>query len=768
MLTWSSKTSSLTWRLLKHFRTMLLLQSAWAMFSACFAFAPTLLLKAILEYVEDPGDTPQNAAWFYVILLFFTQTAQALGDGQALWIGRKICIRLRAIIIGEIYAKALRRKAAAGSDTVLGDKAQDAKDAKPGVLNRILTFGKGKKGDIKPIASSSQPKKDGDKEKDDSQVNTGTIINLMAVDSFKVSEVSAYLHFLWGNVPVQVIVAIILLYKILGLSSIAGIGTMVALLPINIVIARQFSRTQKKIMAATDKRIHTTNEVLQNIRIIKYFAWEERFGGLVNEKRAAELRALRLRYIVWSIAATVWYGAPILITFLSFFIYTVVEKKRLIPSVAFTALSLFSLLRVPLDQLADMLAHVQESRVSVDRVDEFLNEDETEKYDQLKPADSYRDADDNGDLMIGFENATFTWGNKQSAIGTDFSEGFRVVDLSIKFHLGQLNIIAGPTGSGKTSMLMALLGEMTLLKGSVFLPGGYSREDLKSDTTTGLTESVAYCAQQAWLVNDTIKNNILFASPFDATRYKSVIKACALERDLEILEAGDKTLVGEKGITMSGGQKQRISLARALYSNARHVLLDDCLSAVDSHTAKWIFDYCILGPLMLNRTCILVTHNTALTVPAASFIVALDNGKVVAQGSSKEVIASGALGEELLKSNVGSKTHSEVPSRAPSDVGGEEAEGENGHVKTNGKTNGDTNGKDKTAANGDSADPLAEAKAVGGVKWNIIGLYLKSMGPWYYWVVAMVLFVLQQLGTLATSIWIREWYVQYFLFDNSC
>ncbi|KAH0559731.1 hypothetical protein GP486_003755, partial [Trichoglossum hirsutum] len=744
------KTSKLAWHLLKYFRHLLLIQSFWACFSGLFVFAPTLLLRVILQYVEDPRETPVSAAWLYVILLFISGCFQALADGQALWIGRKICLRLRAVIIGEVYSKALRRKAAAGSDTVLLDEGK--RDPKVGLLRRIIPFGRKKKAETKNDSTDPAVAKD----ISDSQVNVGTIINLMAVDSFKVAEVSAYLHFLWGSVPIQIVVAITLLYKILGLSSIAGIGAMLLLLPVNIVIARQFRKIHKKIMAATDGRINSTNEVLQNIRVIKFFAWEERFGHIVNDKRAIELRALRNRYMLWAAAATIWYGAPIFITLSTFFIYTVIEKRDLIPSVAFTGLSLFNILRVPLDQLADMLAHVQESKVSVDRVEEFLSEEETEKYEQLQ-----HDIDENGDPLIGFENASFTWGSRCAMDKPNTSTAFRLIDLDVKFHVDQLNIVAGSTGSGKTSLLMALLGEMTALGGRVYLPGGKSREDLKPNAETRLTESVAYCAQQAWLVNDTIKENILFSSPFDERRYREVLVACALTRDLDILDLGDQTLVGEKGITLSGGQKQRISLARAVYSNSRHIILDDCLSAVDSHTAKWIFDKCVLGPLMYSRTCILVTHNIALCVPRAQYVVVLDNGRIVSQGSPAEVIASGCLGEDIQKSRPSSRMNSEMPSRVPSDVGGEEIPDDAPRVDA---SNGVVNGK---ATTGVTAKPVentnagTETKAEGGVKWRIIFLYLSSMGRWYFWMAAVLVFFAQQVGSIAASVWIRQWANQY-------
>src|ERR1700761_5273612 len=313
---------------------------------------------------------------------------------------------------------------------------------------------------------------------------------------------------------------------------------MVLILPVNLYIARSFQAAQKRIMKATDGRIHETNEVLQNIRIIKYFAWEQRFQNNVNEKRQVELNALWRKYILWSGAATIWSGVPILITFGSFLMYTQVEKRPLVPSVAFPALSMFSLLRIPLDQLADMVAHVQESKVSVDRVDKFLEEEETEKYVQMRQSRRRSISQ----TRIALENATLTWGTTSK----DMTEAFRLINVNVEFEIGQLNVIAGPTGSGKTSLLMALLGEMQLLTGHVHIPGGSVRQDLRPDPVTGLTESVAYCAQQAWLVNATIKENILFASAYNQDRYLEVIEICALQRDLEILDAGDQTLVGEK------------------------------------------------------------------------------------------------------------------------------------------------------------------------------------------------------------------------------
>lgn len=753
------KTMALSYHLLAYFKGLLLAQVWWAILSGVFTFMPTMLLKAILEYVEHPGQAPLNVLWLYVILLPITDLVRSVADNRALWIGRKICINVRAILIGDIYAKALRRKAAAGNDAVLGQDKKDVVEEKGWLakLRKLVGLSDNKTQQNGTANSTEDAAK---KDAADEQANLGTIINLMSVDSFKVSEVTAYLHFLVAHAPTQLIVSIFLLYQVMGLSAIPGFIVMAMLLPINIYFGKAFNSSQKLIMAATDKRIHTTNEILQNIRIIKYFAWEYRFSEIVDDKRKAELKALRKRYMIWAAAVAVWNTVPILITFFSFLSYTLIEKKPLYPSVAFTAISLFMLLRFPLDQIGDMIAHVQESKVSIDRIEEFLNEEETSKFEQL----GEDNIDENGDRVIGFRDATFIWGSK-TAVAEDGSMAFRLLDMNVDFKIGKLNVITGPTGSGKTSLLMALLGEMSLMSGKVYLPGGRSREDVPADPETGLAETCAYVAQSAWLVNANIKENIIFSAPLDEKRYRQVIVACALERDLEILDNGDETLVGEKGITLSGGQKQRISLARAVYSNSKHLLLDDCLSAVDPHTAQWIFNNCLKGPLMRGRTCILVTHNIPLTVPHSSYVLVMDNGRVSVQGDANEVIDSGKLGEEVqkLKPGTASASISRIPSRVPSSVGDESGDTLiDGGEDTDGLSKAKSGGK-----KGEKKDSMEESKAVGAVKWPVLKLYLGSMGSWGFWSVACFVFALQQVSGVASNVWIKEWANQYAVEDVS-
>ncbi|KAL8728596.1 MAG: hypothetical protein Q9181_005294, partial [Wetmoreana brouardii] len=431
--------SRLVSRLLLYNSQALLAQGLWSVCSAVFTFTPTILLKLILEYLEDPLKSSMHAAWFYVIILFLSGFLKAVAEGQASWLGTKIAIRLRAIIVGEIFSKTLRRKATA-----------EFTNTAP----QIASGGDGE-GSAGELGVEQAANKEG---------VTGNATNLMAVDSAKIAGVTSFLHLLWASVPAELAIGIALLYNILGLASVAGFVIMVLLIPIKILIARGFSMVQARIMAATDARLQFTASLLQNIRIIKYLAYEDRFSYKVHEKRATELSALGYRFTLWTLAVTAYNTTPLLITFVSFFVYTVIEHKSLRPSVAFPALSLFALLRIPLDKLADTVAKVQEAAVSVKRVQDYLAESETDKYWQISRCSSL-----NGAKTLGFHDVTLTW-----AAGD--GKAFGMSGINLTFARGQLNVIIGSTGSSKSSLLLALLGEMELISGNTNFPDCFHRD----------------------------------------------------------------------------------------------------------------------------------------------------------------------------------------------------------------------------------------------------------------------------------------------------
>ncbi|KAG5421468.1 YBT1 [Candida metapsilosis] len=714
----SKSTFKFTWKIFSHFKYLFAIQAFWAIVESMLVFGPSVLLKKVLEYVAEPESISANLAWTFVFMMPIVKILDSISSGCSLFLGRRVCVRMRAVIIGEVYAKALRRKITVTETTSESSSIDDKK------------------------LSSDEDSVDEKESK--STAELGAIINLMAIDAFKVSEICGYLHYFVGAI-LMIIFCTVLLYNLLGWSALVGSLAIVILLPVNYQFAKWLGSLQKQMLGVTDKRIQKLNETFQSIRIIKFFAWEDKFFESAMDIRHEELRYLKFRSAVWCAASFVWFVTPTLITLLSFYCYTIIEGRTLTAPIAFTALSLFTLLRAPLDKLADMTSFVIQSKVSLDRITDFLDEAETSKYDQLAQEKGPNSPE------IGFEKATLSW---NASSKTDF----KLRDLSITFKPGKLNVIIGPTGAGKTSLLLGLLGEMDLLGGKVFLPGIIPRDDLIPDKD-GLTESVAYCSQSAWLLNDTIRGNITFGAPFIQERYDSVVEACGLSRDLEILSAGDQTEVGEKGITLSGGQKQRVSLARALYSNSKHLLLDDCLSAVDSHTALWIYENCITGPLMQGRTCILVSHNVALTAQHAEWIVVMENGRVKNQGTTEVLLESGDLGDdELVKSSV-------MNSRTQSSQNLQSLDDKNAEMKAKAATIEQKLNKLKTTEDGEE-EPLAktdgklveeETKAEGVVKAKVYTDYAKVLGGWKVWTAICVTFIGSQLVYMYQSWWLRTW-----------
>lgn len=709
--------------LLTHFAPALAMQIFWAIMHALFIFAGPFFLRLILEYIADPSAQKTETAYLYVVGLLVGSCMQSIFQSQCLFIGRRICVRLRAIIIGEVYAKALRRK---------------------------------------DMAGASVTAKDGD-DVEQEQARNGQIINLMSVDSFKVSEVCAYLHYIVPEMPLQIIIAIFFLYKLLGWSAIAGVAIFVLLIPANYFVSKWIQDIQKTMMKKTDARMNLNSEVISNIRIIKYFAWEEKFFERIDKTRKEELDALRTRFILYALSGIMWFSSPVFVTLATFYIFTGPAGNDLTAPIAFTALALFNTLRTPLENLPDMIIHVLQAKVSIDRVESFLGEEETAKYSLLKQPSSPDDP------VIGFKNATFTWAG-QSEMEAANGNVFQLENLNIDFPVGKLSLICAPTGAGKSSILMALLGEMNCLGGSAFLPSPKDRNKAFFDSRTGLANCVAYVAQSAWLLNDTLRNNILFGSEYDEKRYRAVLHACALEKDLEILDNGDETEVGDKGIVLSGGQKQRISLARAIYSNAAHVLLDDCLSAVDAHTAKWIHDKCLASELMQNRTCILVTHSVGLCLQTAAKVVVLDNGKVVADDTPDVVAATGLLGEETLHDD--GKDLTTHPIVEDGDLLSPEIPVSDGQIEvsmrqpTIEEQHGVVNDAAKTKKAEDKNKVKAklvqeETRSVGRVKTEVYGIYAKSVGAAGFWFALCFAFFCQQAFQVSQNLWLRTWAASY-------
>uniref|UniRef100_A0A8C8ZG91 ATP binding cassette subfamily C member 8 n=1 Tax=Prolemur simus TaxID=1328070 RepID=A0A8C8ZG91_PROSS len=499
------------------------------------------------------------------------------------------------------------------------------------------------------------------------EMTAGQICNLVAIDTNQLMWFFFLCPNLWA-MPVQIIVGVILLYYILGVSALIGAAVIILLAPVQYFVATKLSQAQRSTLEYSNERLKQTNEMLRGIKLLKLYAWENIFRTRVEETRRKEMTSLRAFAIYTSISIFMNTAIPIaavLITFVghaSFF-----KEADFSPSVAFASLSLFHILVTPLFMLSSVLRSTVKALVSVQKLSEFLSSAEI-REEQCAPrepapqgqASKYQavplkvvnrkrparedclmgplqslapsadgDADDSCVQIIG---GYFTW--TPDGIPT-------LSNITIRIPRGQLTMIVGQVGCGKSSLLLAALGEMQKVSGAVFWNSGepsfqppFSVEDASHiDWRRG---PVAYASQKPWLLNATVEENITFDSPFNKQRYKTVIEACSLQPDIDILPHGDQTQIGERGINLSGGQRQRISVARALYQHANVVFLDDPFSALDIHLSDHLMQAGILELLRDDkRTVVLVTHKLQY-LPHADWIIAMKDGTIQREGTLKD------------------------------------------------------------------------------------------------------------------------------------
>ncbi|KAJ6584918.1 multidrug resistance-associated ABC transporter [Mycena capillaripes] len=456
----------------------------------------------------------------------------------------------------------------------------------------------------------------------DSEAKDNNKRNLVGrINNLSTSDVACFTDVMevWIKVlflPLQIAFAIVFLYLIVGWSSFVGLTVILITLPLPSYVAKKIQKFQAASRRKTDARVQQVTETMNVLRMIKSFAWENKIKDDIAAKREEELTSIRNVRLLGLVNSSFNFIIPLLVMLGTFSHYTLVMRQELTASIVFTSLAIFDgILRGQLRFAMNHITETIQGKVSLDRIDDFLRT--TELLDSYTLEDSLARVEE--DNKIGFRDADFAW----SSEANDTSYKLRIRSEVI-FQPGVVNLIVGPTGVGKTAVLLALLGEMH------FVPAG-------PNAWFNLPRhgGVAYASQLPWVENATIKQNIVFDAsvPFDESRYRKVLYACALYPDLELFEAGDETEVGERGLTLSGGQKARVSLARAIYSTASTILLDDVLSSLDIHTAKWIVQNCLSSDLVQGRTVILVTHNVPLACPISQWVVSLGLNGSIAQGS---------------------------------------------------------------------------------------------------------------------------------------
>jgi ATP-binding cassette, subfamily C (CFTR/MRP), member 1 len=440
--------------------------------------------------------------------------------------------------------------------------------------------------------------------------STGDIVNYMAVDTQRLQDLTQYGQQLW-SAPYQIILCMASLYQLVGLSMLAGVGAMIIMIPINGLIARLMKTLQKEQMKNKDSRTRLIAEIVNNMKSIKLYAWGSAFMNKLNYVRNdQELKTLRKIGAAQSFANFTWSTTPFLVSCSTFTVFVLTQDTRLTVDIVFPALTLFNLLTFPLAILPMVITSIIEASVAVGRLTAFFTAEELQPDAiVIKPI-----VEDLGEESIRIRDGTFSWNRHEDRNALE--------DINFSASKGELSCIVGRVGSGKSSFLQAILGELYKVKGEVVVHG-----------------TTAYVAQQPWVMNASVKENIVFGHRWDPTFYEKTVKACALTEDFAQLPDGDSTEVGERGISLSGGQKARLTLARAVYARADIYLLDDCLSAVDQHVGRHLIEN-VFGPngLLATKTRVLATNSIPVLMEA-NFIALIREGKIIERGTYQQLMA---------------------------------------------------------------------------------------------------------------------------------
>lgn len=561
-------------------------------FESILQFSRPVLLQQLLRAIEDKR---KEAAVVYAILLGISRFSQAQASVLDLWISRRAYERSRGEMITMIYEKALNRKAFNSpveesdekidiprDETKIEDKNSTAMFKLKTHLARYLNFN----------VIRRMPHSQKQFQQPDSPASTGKILNLMKNDVYEVAQRFWEVESL-VTVPLALVFSITLIWKLLGWSCLIGMICVIAAQVINLVFVRLLLHLEKLRRSITDTRLSLSSQYIESIRHLRWYDWQGSWLARILESRQHELHLRVITGLWWNVVSLSNQLASSMFPVVAFAAYTLLAGQPLQVDIAFPALQLFSSLSNALRDCPKLITTLLNASVALGRIKKFMDEPNKQQTDNGPRSE---------DLTIKFDKASFSWPGSERSV---------LKDVNIKFNPG-LNIVYGRVGQGKTALLQAILGELDQNSGVIYRPD----------------KMFGYCTQSTWLQSMSIRDNILFAAPFDESRYKATITACALIPDLTLFKHGDLSHIGENGIGLSGGQKTRVALARAVYSRAQILLLDDPLAALDHDTATYIVQNLFQGPLVHGRNVILVTHRVDLVSCLADQICEVHEGSV--------------------------------------------------------------------------------------------------------------------------------------------
>ncbi|QDS68680.1 hypothetical protein FKW77_002237 [Venturia effusa] len=694
---------------------------------ALLMVAPQYAMYRLLRLLEqrDSGADIANEAYFWVVGLGIFIAAGGFSNNWMWWVCYSLNISIRAQLSGLIFAKSMRRKDIKG--VVAAKEDETAVEFDPEEADHA-----------QPQAQPEKPETSAEDIEESINKTRQGVVNLIGVDATRVSQFSTVMNMFLGATS-RLTLSFVFLGKLLGwVPLVSGIAVQLMTLPLNIYFSKKYTDGQKVLMEQRDRKLAVINEALGGMRQIKFAALERQWQKRIMDVREDELRALWKNFLYDVVLITLWLAGPVLLSAVCIVVYAMINGG-LPPSIAFTTIAILGQIEGTLAWLPELTTNMLDAYVSLKRIGDYL--DGPEKVPVTNPGE-----------QISFQNVSVSWPSEK---GED-AEIFTLRNVNFTLPAGELSVISGRTGSGKSLLLAAILGEVEVFEGTIMVPLAPSMEERRDDKANKnnwiLPNALAYVSQQPWIENATLKNNVLFGLPYDEQRYNQVISTCALEQDLKILTDGHETEIGANGINLSGGQRWRITLARALYSRAGILVLDDIFSAVDAHVGKHIFENALTGDICKGRTRILVTHHVSLVLPRTKYEVHLGDGTVTYAGLVTELDRTGELetiiddeddeeGDESATARLAS-----IRNRKGSTARRYSSSVANGLSKKRSYSQSSAKSDmiDEPTPAGNKAVPKKfveeEARETGWIKFSVYKAYLNACGGIPFWLIVAITF----------------------------
>ncbi|KAF2684468.1 ABC bile acid transporter-like protein [Lentithecium fluviatile CBS 122367] len=683
---------SVTKRLLVANGTDLVRTTALDLIQLIATLSTPVLLQQLLTSMRDP-DSTNGATITYASLSLLVRLISAQCGVFVIWYQRRAYERSRGEMITMLYEKTLNRKVMGAKQEPTNEQSNghsntETNDDTTGTFEISKSWHGYLQGVLHTLWSRIRPlfaKKPKAAKKKDDPASMGKILNLMRNDVYEVSQRFWEFSDIITK-PTGAIFATLLIWKMLGWSCLIGVLALLATQTINVIVARWQVYFEQKRRIATDEKLQRINQFIESIRHLRWYGWQDAWLKGVMESRQKELH-LRVIGIIFQTSMTflLKFGSG-LFPAVAFYAFTKITKKPLHVELIFPAIDLFNMLDSYLRALPQLITTYLNAYVAMGRIEAFMKEPDKEQADVVPEHVA----------ELSLHNASFAWPGVENNV---------LKDITLSFPPG-LTVVYGEVASGKTALLQALLGELDKTSGDFILPD----------------EVVGYCSQTPWLQSMSIRDNILFSYPYEEARYKQVLDACALLPDMAAFKHGDLSNIGENGIGLSGGQKARVALARAVYSKAKVLMLDDPLSALDHQTAEFIVHRLLAGPLLKGRTTVLITHRTELCHGLAKQWVELENGRSTIHGPAPE------------EENVLQRKHTQ---ESMSEEEAKKREGEQAAAIP-----------DKFIED--------EHRATGGVKLRVYWRYIKA-GTLLWWSIAIVVMSIFRVFDIASGWFIKAW-----------